>query len=473
MAHETVAESFGRDVISQISAAKRIRTSSRLARRLDLRGKTVFTLTENAHQNAECAFSITRTHNGWQLGIHVADVSEYVCEDSPLDLEARRRFASVETEKGVSPMLPNEILELCCFQNGVDKLAVSMILDIDSKGNASAIRFEESVVCVSGNLVFSEIDQMEGTSDKSAVMLIRDKYSAFSECVIDMYELAALFCAKRRANGGLDCTVFRRVYEKGEDGKAKAFRRESEPDSRAMIREIGYFASAAVGRFMLDNALPCMFIGQETLPDNVIEYLYKLTGCESKETDPARLLADIADCAKGTELYGFVCDLISASLPCSVFYGKPAVNASCGYNTVISFVHPAHRYSDILTQRIIKETIAAKAKTYNLNINRYLKYVDRAAADASASERYLYDCRKANQFRLATEFLLNSDQSEFLAYPCIVDGNGNLLLFMECGLNAVAPKEYVGNLEFAVGSPISVEVITLGEDFQPVIVRPV
>lgn len=473
MAQETAAENFGRAVNEQVAAAKHIKTSAHLSHRLDLRSKTVFTLTDDNSRPAECGFSIYRTANGWQLGIHVADVSEYVCEDSPLDLEARRRSAAVETENGISPMLPSAIIELCNLANGEEKLAVSIMLDIDTEGNATDVRFDESVVRVSGNCIFEEVDQMASASDKSSIMLIREKYSPLSECIINMYELAALFCAKRRAGGGLDCTVFRRVYEKNGEGKAVGFRRESEPDSRAMIREIGYFASAAVGRFMLKNKLPCMFIGQEPLPRHVIECLYKLAGCKSNETDPSRLVADIADSAKGKDIYGFVCDMISANLPCSEFSCKPIANAASGYDTLISFVHPAKRYSDILTQRIIKEMIAAEAKSSNLNVNRHLKLVERSAEEASVGARFAYDCRRVNDFRLASEYVFNSDKTEFSAYTLVSDDNGAAILFMECGLNAVIPPEYRDGAELAVGAQVTVEVIAPGTADEPVIVKPI
>lgn len=476
MGYETVSESsegFGSAVNEQVAAAKYIKTSARLSHRLDLRSKTVLTLAENSSQTAECGFSVYRTQNGWQLGIHVADVSEYVCENSPLDLEARRRAAAVETETGISPMLPSAIIDMCSLAEGREKLTVSMILDIDSEGNATSVRFDESVIRVSANCIFEEVDHIALASDKSSIMLIREKYSPLADCITNMYELAALFCAKRRAAGGLDCTVFRRVYEKNSDGKAIGFRFESEPDSRAMIREIGYFASAAVGRFMLKNKLPCMFIGQAPLPNHIIDCLYNLTECKSKESDPTRLTADIAESAKGKEIYPFVCDLISANLPCPKFSCKPIVNAASGYDTLISFVHPTKRYSDILTQRIIKETIAAEAKPSNLNVNRHLKLVERSAEEASVGAKFAYDCRRANDFRRASEYILNSDKSEFSAYTVAEDSNENAVLFMKCGLNAVIPPEYRGNAEIAVGTPLRVEVVSMGTADEPIIVKPI
>ena len=88
-------EAFPKNVIEQANAASRIRTASQLSRRLDLRSKTIFTFGEKPDSPSSCAFSVYPNGIGWQLGIHVADVSEYVPEGSPIDVEARRRLAAV------------------------------------------------------------------------------------------------------------------------------------------------------------------------------------------------------------------------------------------------------------------------------------------------------------------------------------------------------------------------------------------
>ena len=85
---------FPKAVLDQATAAARIRPASFLANRLDLRGKTIFAFAETVNSPAECAYSLYRKDFGWQLGIHVADVCEYVCEGSPLDTEARKRRAT-------------------------------------------------------------------------------------------------------------------------------------------------------------------------------------------------------------------------------------------------------------------------------------------------------------------------------------------------------------------------------------------
>ncbi len=465
-------EGFSKEIISQITAAKRIRPASHLSRRLDLRGKTVFTVKEAPGDISEYAFSIDTTRSGWRLGFHIADVSEYVIENSPLDLEAHRRFATVTTENGISPMLPKEIVQLCDLSGGGDKLAVSLLMDIKPNGELINIEFEETVIRIAENCYFSEIDEMACNADPSALMLLREKYASLINPITWMYELAAMFCAKRSKNGGLDCTVFRRIYERDSKGNV-SFRRESEPDSRAMIREIGYFASKTVGEFMLKRKLPCMFIGQDTLPEHILKYLYNLTGSASLQTQRAHLLAGIANASKGSEIYGFVCDIIGANLPCSVFSTEPIINASCGYDTVVSFVRPANRYSDLLTQRIIKEMIVAKGNAGNINLNRYKTFVETACKSATEAEKFAFDCYVANNRRLAVQYLLTSNATEFPAYPAFAEGDGSFNLFMECGLHAVIPAEYRGNKEFPVGRPIMVEVITIGGDDEPIAVRPI
>ena len=99
-------------VLEQAVAAQRIRPSAQTAIRLDLRSKTVITFTEAPNTVAECAYSLYKQGNGWQLGIHIADVSEYVCEGSPLDEEARKRRGSVRNSGNYDrEMLPAEMTD--------------------------------------------------------------------------------------------------------------------------------------------------------------------------------------------------------------------------------------------------------------------------------------------------------------------------------------------------------------------------
>ncbi len=463
---------FPKSVIEQANTAARIRTSAFVSRRLDLRGKTVLAFSESPEIPSECAYSLYRSGKGWQLGIHVADVCEYVCEGSPLDLEARKRKATVRSGLVKSNMLPSAITnELCDLTKNGDKLAISVIIDLDGDGNVEGITLDESVIRISGMCVYSEIDDLQTANDSSAVMFLREKYAPFHNILFDMYELAARFCMRRIEQGGLDCTHFRRVYMRNEEGKITSFRRASEPDSRAMLREIGYFAAQCLGRYMLDNQLPCIFTGRGEVDGEVIDYLSELVGAGEGTDNSANSIARIADLAKGTPYYGFVCDAISASVPCADFSTEPINNLFCACDHVVSFFTPASHYTDILIQRTLKSAIAA-GNVKNINLNRHKKTVSEAMAEANSAERFICKARKKLADADAIEYINNNLNTAFVGFPVKTNENGEVMVVLECGIVAKVPAEYASDFKYKKAQPTKFEVVSAVSGENSVTLKP-
>ena len=464
---------FPKNVTDQAYAATRIRTSAFVSNRLDLRSKAVLAFAETAETPTECAYSLYRTGIGWQLGIHVADVCEYVCEGSPLDTEARKRKATVRGSKATSEMLPAPIVqELCNFSTNGDKLAISVLIDLDGDGNVVNISLDESVIRVSGMCIYSEIDQFQRVSDDSAIMLLRGKYSPFRNILFDMYELAAKFCMRRIQRGGLDCTRFYRVYLRNEQGKIVSFERQSEPDSRAMLREIGYFAAECLGEYMLKKKLPCIFNGRSSIAKETLDYLAELVGAGASADNSAYRVAHIADLAKGTPYYGFVCDAISAGIPCASFSVEPIDNFFCACDNVVSFFNPVTHYTDLLIQRTLKTAISA-GNAQNLNLNKEKRIVAEAAQEANSAERFICKARKQFASADAIEFLNNSEDSRFVGFPVKTNQNGEVVVMLECGIVATVPTEYAKNFKYNKAQPAEFEVISVNSGECTAILKPV
>lgn len=468
-----VLSPFPKNVLDQANAAARIKPSSLLAKRLDLRGKTVFSFVNAPDEISEFCFSLYRNASGWKLGIHVADVAEYVVENSPLDTEAKKRLASVRSGVVSSDMLPEKISkELCGLSVGNDRLTVSVLLDIDEKGKLLSIEFEESVVRVAQSCVYKEIDELAFASDASSVFGLRQKYSSLFDTIGDMYELAALFCNIRRENGGLDCEVFRRIYERDENGKTIGFHREKEPDTRAMVREIGYYVSTQIGTYLHKKKMPCVYVGNETIPENRLDYLCELVGVEKTANSPSKRMAEIADKAKGTDYYGFVCDALSNSLPCSKYSDKPIHNSLCGCDKLVSFVSPTKRYSDLLTQRLIKTFIAAKFDPTNINLNRFRKEVREAAEKSTAVSQFAYNAAKNFSNAASLEYIQSNADKQLSGFTLIKEDDGSITVILECGaLATVAPSDAKG-FDFEPAKLYDFEIISVGSDIKPTQIKP-
>lgn len=464
---------FPKAVTEQAAVAAKIKPSAYLPKRLDLRGKTILSFGDSVNGFSECALSLYKTAQGWQLGVHVADVAEYVCEGSPLDTEARRRRASVHNGFATANMLPESVTrDMCNLAPQGDKLALSVLLDIDTKGQLISVKFEESVIQVAARCIYRELDEYGLAQDASSVMMLRDKYLPYTGILADMYELAAMFCNKRLEKGALDCPVFVRNFKRNEEGKAISFSLISEPDSRAMVREIGYFAAEAIGNYMYKNQLPCIFVGQETLDCTAISYLRKLLGIEALDCDDNTITSEIISRAKGSPYYDFVCDALSLGMPCPQFSTSPIYNAHCASDKVVSFVRPATRYADLLTQRAIKTTIAASGSAKNININRQRAIINAAAEEANNAEKFVYSSRRRFYNLTAREYLENCGEHVFNGFPLLRDESGAIPVLLCCGAQAIIPSEYA-NITFEAGKIAEFEIIAIGTEEEPTIVKPI
>ncbi len=464
---------FPAEALRQAKAAANIRISPYLSNRLDLRGKTLLSFGEITDKHCECAVSVYRKEGGaWQLGLHVADVDEYVCEGSPLDEEAKLRCGAIRNGFGEVEMLPPTIVnDVCDLQVGKDRLAVSVFMDIGANGELENISFEESVVRIAEKCFYNEIDHLGFANDKSSIHALREKYAPYLNILLDMYELAAIFCSKRRERGGLDCTVFRRSFERGEDGKL-CFSYDQEPDSRAMVRELGYFAAEAIGKYMSERELPCIYVGQEALDVSALDFLGALVG-EVDKTAPSYVRASsIADNAKGSPFYGFVCTAIRRALPCATFSDKPIFNSIGVSDHLVSFIHPVTKYSALLTLRMIKNGILASGDPKNLNLNKYRQIASAAAEKATEAEGMVCGAQKRYFIISAEEFVKNNLSALHKGFPFRIRENGDVSVMLICGLIATVQSQYVKENGLVIGEAYDFEIVDFNTEKPLVYVKP-
>ncbi len=464
---------FPKSVLEQADSARRLSISAQLSRRLDFRGKAIFAFTETVDTPTSCAYSLYPTQDGWKLGIHVADVCEYACENSPLDTEARKRRASVATYAMRSDMLPPEIVyELCNLAKDGDKLAISIMIELDSALNIQDITVDESVVHICGRCLYNEIDQLREAKNRSSVMLLANKYAPYADVIDNMYMLSEQLRAKRAARGGLDCIRFNRIYVRNDNQQITDFIRESEPTSRAMLREICYFAAEAVGKYTIAHKLPCIFNGRASVPQDMLKYLCNLIGEQYTEESPALLTARIAEKAKKSPYYGFVCDAIANNIPRAVYSTEPSPNAFCGCDHIVSFFNPTIRYTDLVIQRVLKAAIQA-GDAKNLIPSKHKKLMDAATVEANSAEMFLHKAYRQFATTDALEYLKNNYGGLFVGFPVFTNTNGEVIVYLECGLQAVIPVEYATDYKYRTAQPERFEIISVGTNNTDTTVRPV
>ena len=177
-------------------------TDEEIAKRLDLRDEPIFTIDGADAKDLDDAISVKKLEKGWELGVHIADVSHYVTAGSKLDESAMDRGTSVYFADRVIPMLPVEISNGCCSLNaGTKKLTFSAILTLEEKAELVDYRFEKSVIDSKVRGVYSEVNAiLDGTADDE----LKEKYKAVYDEIFTAKELADILKAKAKQRGELE-----------------------------------------------------------------------------------------------------------------------------------------------------------------------------------------------------------------------------------------------------------------------------
>ncbi len=171
--------------------------------RLDLTALQTVTIDGEDAKDLDDAVTLSRDGEDglWHLGVHIADVSQYVTEGSPLDQEALRRGTSVYLVDRVVPMLPHRLSNgICSLNAGCDRLALSCLMDIDAKGNVVGHQLAETVIRVDRRMTYTSVQRIIEDHDEEEC----GKYGELVPMLTQMDELAGILREKRRKRGSID-----------------------------------------------------------------------------------------------------------------------------------------------------------------------------------------------------------------------------------------------------------------------------
>ena len=193
---------FPQKVIDEAESFKNHIPKGELQRRKDLRSLNIVTIDGADAKDLDDGVSLERLDNGnYRLGVHIADVSHYVAEESPLDEEALERGTSVYLIDRVIPMLPEKLSNnLCSLNPNTDKLALSVFMEIDSKGNVLHEEIYESVINSKERLIYEDVSDILEKEDPQ----LMDKFRNYLDMFNIMRELSEILRKKRMERGAID-----------------------------------------------------------------------------------------------------------------------------------------------------------------------------------------------------------------------------------------------------------------------------
>lgn len=374
--------------------AKSLETSvqaEEIKSRLDLRDKLIFTIDGADSKDFDDAVSLEILENGnYLLGVHIADVAHYVKEDSPIDEEAFLRGNSVYLLNKVIPMLPFELSNgICSLNEGVDRLTLSCIMEVDKKGQVINKKICESVINSKKRLVYDYVsDYLEDrVSDDSLIGL--------EETLKNMYELSKILQEKRREMGSIDFEVPEALIKVTEDGWPTEILRRERRSANKLIEDFMLLANTTVAEYFFKLEIPFLYRIHEKPREEKIQelnsYLRPLGymanfGSEIKSRDIQKLLKKVQ--GKKEEL--FISTMALRAMAKARYSPKNDIHFGLCFQYYTHFTSPIRRYADLTVHRIIKDFLRgdlSKNKVKKLNddlqgISEHISATERVAQEA-------------------------------------------------------------------------------------------
>ena len=358
------------------------------AGRKDLRDLPTVTIDGEEAKDLDDAISIERAGEGYRLGVHIADVSHYVQEHTPLDEEAFKRGTSVYLVDRVIPMLPHQLSNgICSLNEGEDRLALSCLMEIDSQGNVTGHEIAETVIRSDRRMTYTAVNAIVTDHDPQ----VTAEYAEFAEMFLLMKELADILRKKRHARGSIDFDFPESkivLDEKGKPLEIKAYERNA---ATRIIEDFMLLANETVAEDYFWQELPFLYRTHDK-PDedrmkrlgtfiNNFGYVLRMPGGQVYPKEIQKLL----DKVEGTPEELLISRLTLRSMKQAKYTTENTGHFGLAARYYTHFTSPIRRYPDLQIHRIIKESLHGGLT--GKRISHYEKILPQVAVQTSALER--------------------------------------------------------------------------------------
>lgn len=428
---------FPEKVMNQAERVPDCVSEADLNGRKDLREVEMVTIDGEDAKDLDDAVSLSFDGTHYHLGVHIADVANYVQENSALDREAYTRGTSVYLADRVIPMLPHRLSNgICSLNAGVDRLALSCLMEIDQKGNVVSHEVAETVIRVDRRMSYNEVQkiltyrrmtenagQEEGTYMDSQER--EDAENLIEACgeLVPMFEkmaeLAALLHAKRRSRGSIDFDFPEAKVIVDENGHAVEIRPYVHNAATNLIEEFMLIANETIAEYFFWQETPFLYRTHEAPDEEKIQKLsafianfgYGIKGV-SDEIHPKelqKLLARIAD----TPEENIISRLTLRSMKQAKYTTESTGHFGLAAKHYCHFTSPIRRYPDLQIHRIIKDVLRGRMKQERLE--HYQELLPETADHCSKTERRADEAERETVKMKKAEYMQRHIGEEFEA----------------------------------------------------------
>ncbi|MBQ9991667.1 MAG: ribonuclease R [Lachnospiraceae bacterium] len=379
---------FSEKVMNQAERVNDAVTEADCQGRQDYREVTMVTIDGEDAKDLDDAVSLTVEEDLFHLGVHIADVSNYVQENSALDREALNRGTSVYLVDRVIPMLPHKLSNgICSLNAGVDRLALSCLMTINTKGEVVDYRIEETVIRVDQRMTYTSVKKILEDKDEAE----RETYATLVPMFEDMERLAAILRAKRKKRGSIDFDFPESKIYLDEKGRPVEIRPYDRNTATKIIEEFMLIANETVAQHFFWLELPFVYRTHDVPDPEKIQKLGAFIGnfgfylkLRQEEIHPKEIQKLLGK-VEGTPQEAMISRLALRSMKqakytvdCTGHFGL-----ACDY--YCHFTSPIRRYPDLQIHRIIKDWLRGRLKGRKLG--HYEEILPQVSNQSSRLER--------------------------------------------------------------------------------------
>lgn len=398
---------FGEKVMHQTDRVPdQVQEADRIGR-MDLTDLRMVTIDGEDAKDLDDAVSLYQDEEGrYHLGVHIADVSNYVQENSALDWEALKRGTSVYLVDRVIPMLPHRLSNgICSLNQGVDRLALSCLMTIDKKGEVTDYQIAETVIRVDQRMSYTSVKKILEDQDEEE----REKYKNFVPMFELMEELAAILRKKRHKRGSIDFDIAESKILLDEEGRPVEVGPYERNVATKIIEDFMLIANETVAQHFFWLDLPFVYRTHEKPdPEKLMKlsafihnfgYRVKLTGDEIHPKELQKLLDRISDTEEETLISRLTLRSMKRArytVECTGHFGL-----ACRY--YCHFTSPIRRYPDLQIHRIIKDQL--RGRLGEERIEHYAERLPEVAKHSSKMERRAEEAERETDKRKKAEYM--------------------------------------------------------------------
>lgn len=382
------------------------------AGRRDLRDVLTFTIDGVDAKDLDDAISLRTLSDGYELGVHIADVTQYVKENSALDKEARRRGTSVYFVDRVVPMLPEKLSNgICSLNAGVDRLALSCIMRIDQSGMVTDAEIVESLIRVDKRMDYHSVAVLlEERTDAGDYARVIEEYEPYKEQLFKMLELSKILRKRRMKRGAINFDFPEAKIVLDEKGRAIDIKPYERNCATMLIEDFMLAANEIIAESAYWQQLPFLYRNHEKpAQEKMFAFASFLGGfgytlhLKDNEVHPKEL-QKLLEKLEGTEEEALISRVLLRSMKQASYSPESLGHFGLSARYYTHFTSPIRRYPDLQIHRILKENLHGKLteerqEHYRAILGEVGETSSRTERRADEAEREVDKIKKAEYMR--------------------------------------------------------------------------